>query len=128
MTANVLADIIVAFYFDKVNNKWGIIMNKREELLTTMQDAFMHAMCEGGTELTVYYDKNTGRSRVSRDRNLFCPGEVDVVTYAPDSSFPYTAEEIEEFGGTEEEVLQDDWYNEFLEEAENILNILQIID
>ena len=46
-------------------------MNKREELLTTMQDAFMHAMCEGGTELTVYYDKNTGKSRVARDRNRF---------------------------------------------------------
>lgn len=104
------------------------LMSKRKELLDTMQDAFMHAMCEGGTELTVYYNKKTGKSRVARDRNLFYPGEIDVVTYAPDSRFPYTTEEIDEFGGTEEEVLQDDWDNEFLEEAENILNILQIID
>lgn len=104
------------------------LMNKRKELLDTMQDAFMHAMCEGGTELTVYYNKKTGKSRVARDRNLFYPGEIDVVTYSPDSRFPYTAEEIEEFGGTEEEVLQDDWDNEFLEEAWNILNMLQIID
>lgn len=69
-------------------------MSKRKELLDTMQDAFMHAMCESGTELTVYYDKETGKSRVSRDRNLLYPGEIDVVTYTPDSRFPYTSEEM----------------------------------
>lgn len=103
----------------------GEQMNKREKLLSVMEDAFMHAMCKGGVELTVYYNKETGESRISQCYNYY-QGEIDVVTYAPDSRFPYTKEELEEFEGTEEEVLHDDWYNEFLEEAENILDILHI--
>lgn len=102
------------------------LMNKKKELLDTMQDAFMHAMREGGTELTVYYNTKTGKCRMDQNDNHFYGNEIDVVTYAPDSRFPYTAEEIDEFGGTEEEVLQNDWYNEFLEEAENILDRLQL--